>query len=125
MTLYKKILGQQGEELIAQYLKKLGFTIICQNYKSRFGEIDIIAYDKNTLAFIEVKCRKDSKVYLSELINHSKQQKIIKTALVYISSNNLSHIIYRFDVALLHLIQNNIELKYIQNAFTSFDESIF
>lgn len=124
MTLYKKNLGQQGEEIIAQYLKKLGYSIVCQNYISRYGEIDIIACDKKVLAFIEVKCRKDSKVYLSELINYSKQQKIIKTALVYISKNNLSHIIYRFDVALLHLIKNNIELKYIQNAFTSLDESI-
>lgn len=125
MTLYKKILGQQGEEIIVQYLKKLGFTIISQNYKSRFGEIDIIASNETVLAFVEVKFRKDSKVYLSDLISYSKQQKIIKTALTYISKNNLSHIIYRFDVALLNLVENKIELNYIENAFTLHDESVF
>lgn len=118
MSLYKKTLGQEGEEIIVSYLKKLGFTIICQNYKSRLGEIDIIARNQDVLAFVEVKFRKDSKVNLSDLISYSKQQKIIKTALTYISKNNFSHTVYRFDVALLNLVQNKIELNYIQNAFT-------
>lgn len=123
MTHYKQILGQQAEEIIVQYLKKLRFTIICQNYKSKFGEIDIIARNESILAFIEVKFRNDSKVYLSDLISYSKQKKIIKTALTYISKNNFSHTVYRFDVALLNSIQNKIELNYIQNAFTVLDES--
>jgi len=131
MSLYKKLFGQEGEEIIVAYLKNLGFRIICQNYKSRFGEIDIIAQNDDVLAFIEVKSRKDSKVYLSDLISYSKQQKIIKTAMMYISQasfkgslrNNYSHTVFRFDVALLHLVQNKVELNYLQNAFTARDFS--
>lgn len=125
MSNHKKLFGQKGEELTVQYLMKSGFIIISQNYKSRFGEIDIIAQNKDVLAFIEVKFRRDSKVNLSDLINYSKQQKIIKTALIYISKNNFSHIVYRFDVALLNLVQNNLELNYIQNAFSASDYSLF
>jgi len=133
MSLYKKTLGHQGEEIIVEYLRKLGFTILCQNYTSKFGEIDIIAKNKDVLAFVEVKFRKDSKVYLSDLISYSKQQKIIKTAMIYIShefqqhplKNKHSHTVYRFDVALLHSVQQKIELNYIQNAFTATNSNTY
>ena len=125
MTLYKKTIGREGEELTVKYLKKLGFNILSQNYKSKLGEIDIIAQKDEVLAFVEVKFRKDSKVSLSDLINYAKQQKIIKTASLYIAQNNFSHIVYRFDVALLNSVQNKLELNYIQNAFTVNDYSAF
>lgn len=124
MSFKKKQLGQHGETLITTYLKNRGFSILSQNYRSRFGEIDIIAQRNDTIAFVEVKYRNNSKVSLSEIITITKQQKIIKTALDYISKNKFSHIVYRFDVALLHLIQNNVELHYIQNAFTASDNNI-
>ncbi len=50
-------LGEKGEELAVRFLKKKGYKIIKQNYKTRIGEIDIIARDGNALVFIEVKTR--------------------------------------------------------------------
>jgi len=54
-----KTLGCDGEELPAKFLKKKGYRIIARNYKTRIGEIDIIAKDGNTLVSIEVKTRTD------------------------------------------------------------------
>ena len=112
-------LGKKGEALVVEYLKQQGFTILNQNYATRCGEIDIIAQKDEVLAFIEVKLRRNSHFYLSELIVPAKQRKICKTALYYIATNNLSDYVYRFDVALVESNACDYTISYIENAFTS------
>jgi putative endonuclease len=51
-------LGQLGEQLAAEHLKRRGFEIVERNYRTRWGELDIVAYDGTTLAFCEVKTRR-------------------------------------------------------------------
>lgn len=113
--------GHQSELIIIKYLKDQNFTILAHNYKKFFGEIDIIAYNKELILFVEVKARKNSKLSLHHLVNYPKQQKIIKTAKSFIAEQPSSFIqdkIYRFDVALLHTKDNDEpELTYIPNAF--------
>ena len=117
-----KNFGQQGEQIIINYLRDRNFTIIAQNYKKFFGEIDIIAQNKDVIAFIEVKARKNNTVSLHDLVTIPKQQKIIKVAQTFIaerlSIEREQNLIFRFDVALLH-IQNYKEptITYIANAF--------
>ena len=53
----KKELGKKGEELALRFLKKRGYRIIEKNYVCKMGEMDIIAKEKDTLVFIEVKTR--------------------------------------------------------------------
>ncbi len=53
-------LGQLGEQLAAEHLERRGFQIIERNYRTRWGELDIVAYDGSTLAFCEVKTRRMS-----------------------------------------------------------------
>lgn len=122
MSKEKINLGKKGEELVATYLENLGFVVLHKNYTSKLGEIDLIAQKGEVLAFVEVKLRNNAKFDLSELIVRSKQNKIIKTALRYISLNQFYDMVFRFDVALINAVNDNFEIKYIPNAFTKLED---
>lgn len=114
--------GNQSEQVIIEYLKQQNFTVLAHNYKKFFGEIDIIAQKKDLIIFVEVKARKNSKLSLHHLITYPKQQKIIRTAKSFIAEQAcpMQEITFRFDVALLHLQDNQEpQLTYIPNAFSA------
>ena len=113
--------GKEGELLVAQHLQKNGYTIITQNYRKRFGEVDVIAQKDDTVAFVEVKWRHDPLVDPAELIGPSKQKKITSIAKHFLSQHNDEEVVCRFDVALIEENHNSIHLQYIENAFTAFD----
>jgi len=112
------LFGHQSELLVADLLKDQGFKILEQNYKKFFGEIDIIAQKKDLIVFVEVKARKNSQISMHELVRPSKQRKIILVAQSYMGRHNIYQKICRFDVALLHIVNDKEpELTYIPNAF--------
>ncbi len=77
-------LGEIGENLAIKFLEKNGYKILERNFRSKFGEIDIIAQDKNTLVFVEVKTRLNNKFGLAEeAITPWKIEKIIKAGEYY------------------------------------------
>jgi putative endonuclease len=57
MTDVRHIRGRQGEELAARHFEALGFEVLARNHRTRFGELDLVAYDGRTLVFAEVKTR--------------------------------------------------------------------
>jgi putative endonuclease len=118
---YKIEKGKEGELLVAQYLQKNGYTIITQNYRKRFGEVDIIAQKKDTVAFVEVKWRHNPLVDPAELIGPSKQKKIVSVAKHFLATHNEEEVVCRFDVALIEDNNNSINLQYIENAFNAFE----
>ena len=118
---YKIQKGKEGELLVAQHLQKNGYTIVTQNYRKRFGEVDVIAQKDDTIAFVEVKWRHDPLIDPAELISFPKQKKIISIAKHFLSQHNNEEIVCRFDVALIEENHNSINLQYIENAFTAFD----
>jgi putative endonuclease len=118
---YKIEKGKEGELLVAQYLQKNGYAIISQNYRKRFGEVDIIAQQKDTVAFVEVKWRHNPLVDPAELISPSKQKKIVSIAKHFLSTHNKEEIVCRFDVALIEDNNSSIHLQYIENAFNAFE----
>jgi len=108
--------GKFYEDKAANYLKLKGYSILKRNFRSPFGEIDIIATDKGYICFIEVKARNYN--YLvsgKEAIDFRKIEKIKKTALFY-ASGNLDRL-FRFDV--LEIIQGKDFREYnlIKGAF--------
>ena len=119
---YKIEKGKEGELLVIQHLQKHGFKLIAQNYRKRFGEIDIIAHKDDVLAFVEVKWRNNPLIDPAELISPSKQRKIISIAKEFLSKHTYTYydVVCRFDVALVEKTDNSINLLYIDNAFTSF-----
>ncbi|MCX8023303.1 MAG: YraN family protein [Syntrophorhabdaceae bacterium] len=95
----KRLEGSKGEESALWALKENGYRIIEKNYRSPFGELDIIAEEDGYLVFVEVK-KRNSSFYGSpfEAVNRIKQRRIIKTAMFYMKHNNCFDRKIRFDV---------------------------
>lgn len=92
-------MGRAGEKRACEFLKEKGFKILETNFKTFVGEIDIIAQDKETLVFIEVKTRmSDAFGSPSEAVDRKKQEKYVKVASEYLVVNQKSESPCRFDV---------------------------
>lgn len=109
-------LGKKGEAYVADLLQKDGFTILERNFRSRQGEIDLIALKNDLLVFVEVKMRQHHYFDLSNVIVTSKQYKIMQTANIYIMNNEYEDKMCRFDVALIEGT-DPMNCMYIPNAF--------
>ncbi len=112
-------LGKQGEDLATEFLQKKGLTIIIRNYRQKFGEIDIIARDQETLVFIEVKTRKSLLFGQPfEAVNKKKQAQISMLALDYMTRNKLSDQAARFDVISIVMDTPNApKIEHLVNCF--------
>ncbi|MBP1564869.1 MAG: YraN family protein [Oscillospiraceae bacterium] len=121
----KRDLGNKGEDAVCRYIEKYGYRIIERNFVCKKGEIDIIAENDDTIAFIEVKSRKeDSMVSGAEAVNYTKKMRIIKTAAYYTYKNPLTKQ-PRFDIAEV-ILKNNIPslIRYYKSAFDMTDCNI-
>lgn len=113
--------GRWGEELAAGYLRRKGFVIRSANWRSRFGEIDLIAEDGTYLCFVEVKLR-GSAAYGSAaaFVDRRKQDKLRSTALLYLARNP-TDLQPRFDVIEIYAPRGERTLRpeivHLENAF--------
>ncbi|PIV21224.1 MAG: YraN family protein [Deltaproteobacteria bacterium CG_4_8_14_3_um_filter_45_9] len=114
----KKELGKKGEEAALRFLKKRGYRIIEKNYVCKMGEMDIIAREKDTLVFVEVKTRTSTLFGPPQLaVNSSKQRQLSKVALNYLNEKRLKDVKARFDVVAILLGQKGEEIELIRDAF--------
>lgn len=92
--------GGVGEQLASEYLAKNGFTILERNFRAgKFGEIDIIATEKEYICFIEVKTRTSSLFGTpAEAVGYAKREKLRKLAWIYLKQGNLGERNMRFDI---------------------------
>lgn len=116
-----KLAGRLGEQAAAAYLKKKGYRLIGMNYSCRFGEIDLIASRKGYLVFAEVKLRRDDRfAQAREFVTRAKQEKIKKTALLWLSQNE-TDLQPRFDVIEIYTPEGRdsgkLQINHIENAF--------
>ena len=89
-----------------------------KNFQCRFGELDLIARDKDCLVFCEVKTRSEGMIASpQESVTHAKQQKMIKTALYWLQSKDLD-LPMRFDVIAVTAEQGRLTVEHLENAFT-------
>jgi len=114
--------GAWGENIALEYLKKKDYTILTTRFRSRFGEIDIIAKNKEYLTFTEVKTRKNANfASAGEYVSKVKQRKIIKTAFFWLS-RRATTLQPRFDVIEVYAAdgENTKEpqINHIENAFS-------
>ncbi|NCA78144.1 MAG: YraN family protein [Alphaproteobacteria bacterium] len=94
-----KVLGDQGEKMAMEYLKKKGYEILAANYRVRGGELDLVATQGKQLVFCEVKTRNSLKMGLPiEAVNREKQRRILRAARCYILWEAPAHSGIRFDV---------------------------
>jgi len=96
-----KAKGEQAERQAEDYLKARGWTILERNFRTRFGEIDLVARDGDTVVFVEVRSRSsDSFGSPEETVTREKRRRIIRTAQAYAQSRRLDAAM-RFDVVAL------------------------
>lgn len=108
--------GKLSEEIVCDKITSLGFNIIARNFKINTGEIDIIAFDKNVLCFIEVRSKFNCSLgHPTESLTPKKINSIKKTASFFISKNSLFNIPLRFDFA--SIVYSTGEFLYFKNAF--------
>lgn len=111
--------GRRAEMKAALYLRQKGYVPVAHNYRSRFGEIDLIFEDKDYIVFVEVKARGENSIALpKEFVDDNKQKKIIATASIFLANNKTSKQ-PRFDVIEVYLKDKQIKsIKHLENAFT-------
>jgi putative endonuclease len=114
----EKELGKKGEEIALRFLKKKGYKIIERNYVCKLGEMDIIAREKDTLVFAEVKTRTSMAFGPPQLaVNSTKQMQLSKVALYFLKEKRLEDIKARFDVVAILLRPKGEEIELIKDAF--------
>ncbi len=115
-----KQLGKTGEKLAAEYLIGKGYQICEYNYRSAWGEIDLVAWDADVLVFVEVKTRRSLKFGLPQIaVTNAKQQRMSKAALEYLQEKNLFDYACRFDIIAIIIPPGTSEpqIEHIENAF--------
>ena len=99
MTAPHLLQGRKGERIACRFLLKKGFDVLARRYRSRSGELDIIAFEKETLVFVEVKSRSSRKFGEPwEFVDWQKQQIMRRTAEDFIADHDLGQYAYRFDI---------------------------
>lgn len=116
-----RLLGQWGEDRVAEKLRRNGWTIVARNFRCRMGELDLVAKNESFLVFVEVKLRKDDRFGSAcEAVTASKQRKLRAAAQYYLMSHP-TRLQPRFDVAEVYAPQGarteTPDIYYIENAF--------
>lgn len=111
----RRIFGNKAEDLTAKYLQKKGFKIIAKQYRSRFGEIDLIALDGSEVVFVEVKARKTSDFgFPEESVTASKIEKIIAVGDKFLKDKNWLFKPWRIDVVAITFSETEPEFFHIE-----------
>lgn len=113
-----KVIGNEGENKALEFLLRNGYELLHKNWRTRFGEIDIIVKKDNLIVFVEVKSLpKGNLDYLSKVLNKDKQERIIKTSKRFLLNNRqYSNSYIRYDVIVIDM-PGISEVYHIENAF--------
>jgi len=114
----RRTVGKAGEEAAVQYLLQRGYRILQRNYRCRFGEIDLIARDGGTLAFIEVKTRRSQRFGpAASAVTFEKQRHLIKASQMYMTQMKRAYELCRFDVVAVEIDAHGLHIELIKDAF--------
>jgi putative endonuclease len=99
MTIARQILGKMGEDLAVRELTSRGYAILERRYRTRHGEIDIVAEDGGTIVFVEVRARATADCgRAAETVTAAKQRKVTERAVEYLARHRITDRPCRFDV---------------------------
>ncbi|MCH8199591.1 MAG: YraN family protein [Chloroflexi bacterium] len=109
-------LGTRGEALAADYLERLGMCIAARNYRSRYGEVDLVAHDGDTLVFVEVKTRRTNSYGTpEESITPRKLDRLAKTAARYLQEHGLEQRPWRVDLVAIKLGKDGPTINHVRS----------
>jgi putative endonuclease len=118
MTIQRQELGKSGEELAVAELERRGYAVLARRYRTRHGEIDIVACDGDTTVFVEVKTRSSGEFgTAAEALTLGKQRRLTSMAVDYLARNRLSDRPCRFDVVAIDNCDTSPVITVYTNAF--------
>ena len=115
-----RTLGERGEEAACGFLRRRGYRVVTTRLRRRYGEIDIIAVQKQTVVFVEVKTRRrNDTTQPAEAVDHRRQQRLTRAALAFLKGHGLLEYPSRFDVieVLWPADQPQPEIRHVVDAF--------
>jgi putative endonuclease len=117
-SLKNRASGAWGEEFALRYLRRLGYTLVERNYRTRYGELDLIVRKSTTLVFVEVKLRRGTAFGDPvEAVTPHKQAKIRSLAELYLLDRKPAFDTVRFDVVGILLGKGPPRVRHIEDAF--------
>lgn len=118
MTFARQRLGERGETMACDELERCGYAIVERRFRTRFGEIDVIANDGGTLVFVEVKTKTDSSFSDPvESVTRRKQQRLVSMAEQYVACYHLTEMPCRFDVVTVDISVTPSKIVVYRDAF--------
>ena len=109
--------GRRGEDLAADYLQRRGFKVLERNYRTKFGEVDLICLNRETVVFVEVKSRSSGAFGApDEAVHRDKRRRLSKAALDYLARRSWENRRARFDVVSIRLDGPEPEVRHLEDA---------
>lgn len=110
--------GCEAENRAADFLRENGYSIIARNFATKWGEIDIVARDKEKVCFVEVKMRSDSSFGSpAQAVSFAKQRRIAMAAVAFMRQRGLGNCSGRFDVVSMVRSSSGWSIDLYRNAF--------
>jgi putative endonuclease len=120
MTRDRQRCGADGEALAAAFLAARDYTILARNFRCAQGEIDLIALDRRTLVFCEVRTRRTRAAGGAlESVTAAKQRQVVRIASVYVARHRLHAHPIRFDVVAVEIRGATVAIEHVADAFRS------
>ncbi|HED19232.1 MAG TPA: YraN family protein [Gammaproteobacteria bacterium] len=114
----RKATGDRAELLACRYLKRHGLRLLTRNFHCRRGEIDLVMRDGDSLVFVEVRYRQQTRFgHAAETVTHAKQNRIIYCARYYMTVHQNWNMPARFDVVAMEGNLDDVSLQWFANAF--------
>ena len=115
-----KALGRRGEATAARMLRRQGYVIVARSERGGIGELDLVAVDRRTVVFVEVKTRRSHDAgHPAEAVDQLKQRRLTRLALAYLKRHDLLEYSARFDVVAITWPQGQRKptIQHYKNAF--------
>ena len=121
MTMKRQALGKWGEDLAVAELERRGYAVLTRRYRTRHGEIDIVARDGETIVFVEVKAKETVEFgSAAAAVTIRKQRRVVAMAVDYLARNRLTACPCRFDVVAIDGAGAAAVLTVYRGAFSAF-----
>ncbi len=118
MTFARQALGKSGEDRAVGELERRGYAVLARRYRTKHGEIDIVARDGETTVFVEVKARATGEFgTAAEAVTRRKQLQLASMARDYLARSNLTNVPCRFDVVAIDGVGESAVITVYPNAF--------
>jgi len=120
MTFHRQRAGIQGEARAVAELERRGYAVVARRYRTRHGEIDIVARDGETVVFVEVKTKESAEFgTAAEAVTVRKQRRVISMAIDYLARNHLTSSPCRFDVIAIDGVGEDAIVTHYRGAFSA------